>query len=64
MIGDEPFLLKTEEETKKYSIFDVVVPIIGKESFLDPSSSSAKVYAQIMFAEGTHLSDFSDHNDS
>ena len=56
-------MLKTEEETAKYTLQDVFIPIMGNEVFLDPKSIAAHIYEKLLFEEEIDMSDFSNHNE-
>ena len=57
-------MLRTQEEAAQHSLFDVVMPIIGNEIFLDPKSLAADIYEKLLFEEQIEWGDFSNHNET
>ena len=69
MIGDyiqkdgKTIQLKTEEDTKgPYSIFDVVIPIIGSETELNYDYPMDKIYCDLLKEENVSVDTFKNHN--
>lgn len=61
LINDNPIVIDSEEKALNYSIFDVVIPILGKESIIEAESTAYADSLRILKENGLDLKDFENH---
>ena len=69
MVGDyvmkdgSLYLIEDESELSKYTLFDVIIPIIGSETVFNPKSIAHEAYKVLLEKEKLSLADFDNHCD-
>lgn len=61
--GAEYVTIDSEAMAAKYSLFDVVFPIIGNDHHIDPKSIAFRLCEEQLQLEDVEMSDFYNHND-
>jgi len=56
-------VLADEESAAKFSMFDIEIPIIGNDVFVDPKSIAATLCDEQLAAAEVSWSDFCSHNE-
>lgn len=55
-------MLTTEDQLAGYTIYDILLPILGFETEMDENSVIYELYREVMEIEGISIEDFKNHN--
>ena len=59
--GNNPQLITTEEQANKYTIFDIVIPLVGRDTDHNLDSTALVTSIAVLEEEDLVLEDFEHH---